>query len=368
MDGSHRMIHTGQCEHLDLAEILQLLRIYDCGQFVEGDRAARVARAATARNDSKTKFDTGQHQSLHFLFGVGIQDHEGILDPPVGRIGHVGYARQAVEGDVVAPGDAGQAAQRLFPQLRGLVEIALEVIHRAMGRGEQLRDFSGNAVLVVAVPAALFDLAQAMAQGFDQRTAAARIVEQVVLQVRIALDHPDIAQHFVEHAGGTSGAALAAQLVEHLPHRRAEQADDDFAVGERSVVVGNFAKPDTGGREWGNGLHCRFDRVSEGEFYRAAAHAAASHGEVSDHVVAGKLACRDEQRGPPGIYPHPARGDAQCIADQWNPGEQQNGRAVPPHPFEGAAADFLLRHQPSEQIGTQAAQRVAQGRNHERGP
>jgi hypothetical protein len=30
----------------------------------------------------------------------------------------------------------------------------------------------------------------------------------------------------------------AAQLVEHRPVRRAEQADDDLAVGERGVVVG----------------------------------------------------------------------------------------------------------------------------------
>ena len=130
-----------------------------------------------------------------------------------------------------------------------------KVIHRAMRGGEQLRHFIGDAFGIVAFPAALFDLAEAMAQRLDQRIAATRIIEQVVLQVGIPLDHPDVAEHFVQHAGGASGAPLAAQFVEHLPHRRAKQANDDFAVGERRVVVGNLAEPDAGGREWRYGLH-----------------------------------------------------------------------------------------------------------------
>ena len=72
--------------------------------------------------------------------------------------------------------------------------------------------------------------------------APARVVEQVVLQVRIALHDPDVAEHLVQHARRAAGAALAAQQAEHLPGARAEQADDDLAVGERGVVVGNLAQ------------------------------------------------------------------------------------------------------------------------------
>ena len=44
-----------------------------------------------------------------------------------------------------------------------------------------------------------------------------------------------------------------AQAVEHLPGARAEQADDDLAVGERGVVVGNLAQARRGRRP----LRCR---------------------------------------------------------------------------------------------------------------
>ena len=79
-------------------------------------------------------------------------------------------------------------------------------------------------------------------QRLDQLGAAARVVEQVVLQVGVALHDPDVAQHLVEHARRAAGAALAAQEAEHLPGALAEQADDDLAVGERGVVVGDLAQ------------------------------------------------------------------------------------------------------------------------------
>ena len=90
--------------------------------------------------------------------------------------------------------------------------------------------------------AALLDLAETVVQRLDQLGAPARVVEQVVLQVGVALDDPDVAEHLVQHARRAAGAALAAQEAEHLPGARAEQADDDLAVGERGVVVGNLAQ------------------------------------------------------------------------------------------------------------------------------
>ena len=96
--------------------------------------------------------------------------------------------------------------------------------------------------------APLLDLGQPVVQRLDQQPAPARVVEQVVLQVGIALHHPDVAQHLVQHARRAAGAALAAQRVQHLPGALAEQADHDLAIGERGVVVGNLAQARRGAR------------------------------------------------------------------------------------------------------------------------
>ena len=104
-------------------------------------------------------------------------------------------------------------------------------------------------VLGIAAPV---DLAEPVVQRVDQQLAPARIVEQVLLEVRVAVHHPDVAQHLVEHARRTPGAALGAQVVEQLPALVAQQPDDDLAVGERRVVVGDLAQPD--GRIERNGI------------------------------------------------------------------------------------------------------------------
>ena len=83
---------------------------------------------------------------------------------------------------------------------------------------------------------------QPVAQRRNQRIAPLAVGEQVVLQIRVALHDPDVAQHLVQHARRAAGDALGAQRVEHRPGLGAEQADDDLAVGERGVVVRNFAQ------------------------------------------------------------------------------------------------------------------------------
>src|SRR5262245_7725724 len=79
-------------------------------------------------------------------------------------------------------------------------------------------------------------------QGLDQQLPAPRIIDEIVLQVRITLHDPDVAEHFVQHARRASGAPLAAQLVEDVPGRGTEQTQDDLAIGKRGVVVWNFAQ------------------------------------------------------------------------------------------------------------------------------
>ena len=93
------------------------------------------------------------------------------------------------------------------------------------------------------VDAPLLDLGEPVAQRGDQERLALRIGDEIVLQVRIARDDPDVAQHLEQHPRGAPGAALAAELLQQLPHRRAEQPDHDLAIRERRVVVGDLAQP-----------------------------------------------------------------------------------------------------------------------------
>ena len=70
-----------------------------------------------------------------------------------------------------------------------------------------------SAALAVGVPAPV-DLGQPVVHGVDQGPLAPGVVQQVILQVRIAVDDPDVAQHLEQHARGAAGAPLAAQRLE----------------------------------------------------------------------------------------------------------------------------------------------------------
>jgi hypothetical protein len=51
-------------------------------------------------------------------------------------------------------------------------------------------------------------------QGLDELPAPLRIVDQIILEKGIALDHPDVAEYLIQHTGGSTGAPFAAQLVQ----------------------------------------------------------------------------------------------------------------------------------------------------------
>src|SRR5665213_3649376 len=65
------------------------------------ERAARKASAAPARDDGQSQLDAALHERAHFFRAVRMQHVKRILDPPVGGVGDVRHARQAVEGDVL---------------------------------------------------------------------------------------------------------------------------------------------------------------------------------------------------------------------------------------------------------------------------
>ena len=243
VDRRHRLRVAGQHAPLDRRQPLELLGVDHRRARIERDRAAGVAGAAAARDDREAERDAAFHQAAHFVLRVRIEHDERILDAPVGGVGHVRHARETVEGDVALVRVPRKLAPRPLAQVRRRAEGRGEAIDRGMGRRQQLHD------LVVAIRgcvgtrhAALVDLAQPVAQRLHELRLAPRIVEQVVLQVGIALDHPDVAQHFEQHARRASRAAFAAQLVQQPPHRRAEQPDHDLAIGVRRVVVRDLAQ------------------------------------------------------------------------------------------------------------------------------
>ena len=276
---------------------------------VERHGAAGVAGAAAARNDRQAELDAAGDQAGHLGLGVGREDDERILDAPVGRVGDVRDARQAVELDVVLRGHLARARAPCAcagPTWRG---TAPRTPRRRRATSASSSPTTASRAASAPRRAALLDFAEPMVQRLDQQLPAARVVEQVVLQVRVALHDPDVAQHLVEHARRAAGAPLAAQHPEHLPGARAEQADDDLAVGERGVVVGNLAQARRrAGRLGGSG---DLVRAAEGAFmragarirglprgreasYRSAANRRSRAGRGAARCAAGIPACRRE--------------------------------------------------------------------------
>jgi hypothetical protein len=239
-DGGDRCFKARQRDHFHLGHGFELFGVDDGRLPGQRNRPAGVAGAAAARDDGQAQLDAGLDQAGHFHFGVGREDHKRVFDAPVGRVGDVRDAREAVELDVVLEGQLAQLAFGQAAQVVHLAEGGVEAGDSAAGGFQQLAH-DGVALLVRVWRAAFFHLGQAVLQGVDQQLAPLGVVQQVVLQIGVALHDPDVAQHFIKHARGAAGAALVAKAVQQVPGTLTEQADDHFAIGERGVVVGNLA-------------------------------------------------------------------------------------------------------------------------------
>jgi len=217
-------VDARQARHLDGTHADQLFRVDDGRHGRERNRAARVAGAAAARDDGQPEFDAALHEAGHLVFRIRHQDEERIFDAPVGGIRHVRRAVHAVEADVALVGVAAQHGPGALAQVVGIRELAAEVVDGLACGHEQLLDGAAAAcgrgrigVAGIDRQAALVDFRQAVVQRFDQLGAALRVVQQVVLQIRVAAHDPDIAQDFVQHARRAPGLAGTAQFVKQLP-------------------------------------------------------------------------------------------------------------------------------------------------------
>ena len=93
--------HTGKCFHFHFGDGIEFFGVNHHAFPRQRNSAAGVTRAAAARNNRQTEFDTAFHQLRHFLFGIGREDDKRVFDAPIGGIGNVRHARKAVELDVI---------------------------------------------------------------------------------------------------------------------------------------------------------------------------------------------------------------------------------------------------------------------------
>ena len=238
--GRHRPRDARQVHGLHGPDEFQLLGVDHGGERRQRHRATRVSGAAAAGNDGQSQLDAGAHESRDFVLGIGCEHDEGDLDPPVGGIGRVGDAGVRVEADVVGVGVASQ--EPLRPPTQGFhgLEGAGESGDRGTGCSQQ--PYHTRVAGLVRPVAPPLDVGEPMLQRRDQLATASRVVQQVLLEVRVAVHDPDVAQDLVEHAGRAARAPLRPQLVEQAPALGAQHPDDDLAVRERRVVVGDLAQ------------------------------------------------------------------------------------------------------------------------------
>ncbi|OIQ78441.1 hypothetical protein GALL_398520 [mine drainage metagenome] len=246
LDGGHRMRHPGQFQILHRADPVEFFGVDHRTLPHQRHRTAGIASATSARNDGEAQFDAALHQAGNLGLGVRTQHDKGVFHPPVGRIGDMADTRHAVEADAALRAMPAQHLARALAQRGGLVEPCGECGHGVVRAIEQLAYKSIPlricAIAVRTVVAPAVDFPQAVTQGADQRVAPLAALQQIVLQERIALHHPDVAQHLVQHARRATGTAFLSQLVEPAPRLCAKQAHDHFAVGKRRVVVGDLAQ------------------------------------------------------------------------------------------------------------------------------
>ncbi len=157
-DRGHGLLDTGQLQHLHLAHGLELFGVDDRAAPAQRYRATGIAGAAAARDDGQAQLDAALDQAGHLGLAVGGEHDERHLDAPVGRVGDMRDARQAVELDVVTRRVATEDAAGQLAQVPYRAEMCGETLDRVTRGGEQLTD-QGVALGVVGRRAAFFDLA-----------------------------------------------------------------------------------------------------------------------------------------------------------------------------------------------------------------
>ncbi len=149
-------------------------------------------------------------------------------------------SRECIEANIVVASVLEKQAPRALAHLLEFPESPFELQHGLARGAQQLSDLGVTHLIGRIAP--LFQFTQTVVQCLDQLPPALRVVEQIVLQVGVAVDDPDIAEDLVQHARRAAGTPLGAQIVEHRPGGITQQAYDDLTIGQRGVVVGDFTQ------------------------------------------------------------------------------------------------------------------------------
>ena len=140
VDRGCRLVSARQHDPVDRRQPFEFLGIDDRRTPIQRHRAAGVARAAAAGNDREFELDASAHQPGNLGFGIRIEHEERVFDPPVGGVSDMRYARQAVEGDVVATRMARQDAHRAPTQLLGRAKRLRERVDGSVRAFDKRRD------------------------------------------------------------------------------------------------------------------------------------------------------------------------------------------------------------------------------------
>ncbi len=74
------------------------------------------------------------------MLGVRVEDDEGIFDTPVGGVGHMRNAGQAVKGDVVLARVLAEDLLHLAAQIISFFEMLGKAVDRKLGGIDQALD------------------------------------------------------------------------------------------------------------------------------------------------------------------------------------------------------------------------------------
>ena len=110
----------------------------------------------------------------------------------------MGDTCETVEADVVGTSMLLKCAPQSGAHRRQCIEIGLKVLH-GLACGSEQYTHALKALGLVRITT-LIDGTQTMMQRLDEHATALAMLDQIVLQMRIAAHHPDVAQHFIEHA------------------------------------------------------------------------------------------------------------------------------------------------------------------------
>ena len=120
-------------------------------------------------------------------------------------------SRKTVETNVVGTSVLLQLFENQPAKIPGALKGALELFNHHQRSLHQSCDFSGRNF--IERRKLLANRINSVVERFNQKITSFLIEQHVFLQVGISLNHPNIAQYFIKHSGGSSRLTRHAKFV-----------------------------------------------------------------------------------------------------------------------------------------------------------